>query len=143
MKKSIRDNSREPASTITTLVVESAENNTFSQMKEKEPVNMDTPLLVELLKAFDLAKENQNMTIETESKWMQSRAQKGSSADPIVKRANAAKTMRTHLRSFNSKNYSRLKTSKIICGNGGTKLTFETLAELAHAGARLIPSLSL
>jgi hypothetical protein len=98
---------------------------------------------VELLKAFDLAKENQSMTIETELKWMQSRAQKGSSADPVVKRTNAAKTMRTQPRSLNSKNYSRLKMLQIICGNGGTKLTFETLAELAHAGARLIPSLSL
>jgi len=143
MKKIMEENSRESASTITALVVESAEYSTFSQMKEKEAVNMDSPLLVELLKAFDLAKETQSMTIETELKWMQSRAQKGFSTDPIVKRTNATKTMRTQPRSLNSKNYSRLKTLQIICRNGGTKLTFETLAELAHAGARLIPSLSL
>jgi hypothetical protein len=40
---------------------------------------------------------------------------------------------------FDPKDYIRQKALHIIMENGGTKLTLETLAELEHAGLRLVP----
>ncbi len=142
MKKSAEDSARGPASTITTLVIGNANQNVFSPSKDEAALNMDSSLLLELLKAFDLVKEKKKTTIETEFEQSQSGPKKGSPADPTVKHDNTAKTIRKQPRTFDARNYSRLKTSQIICRNGGTKLTPETLVELACTGAKLIPSLS-
>ncbi len=56
--------------------------------------------------------------------------------------ANAQEPIYVQYRGFDEKNYGILKKQHIICRNGGTKLTIETLTELAHEGARLIPSLN-
>jgi hypothetical protein len=42
-------------------------------------------------------------------------------------------------RSFDPKCYVKQKALQIIKENEGTKLTLETLAELAHTGLRLVP----
>jgi hypothetical protein len=44
--------------------------------------------------------------------------------------------------SFDPKHYIRQKTLQIIKKNGGTKLTIETLAEIANAGLRLVPPIN-
>jgi hypothetical protein len=53
---------------------------------------------------------------------------------------NAQKSAYIQYRNIDPKSYGILKKQNIILRNEGAKLTMETLVELAHEGARLIPS---
>ena len=141
MKKGMEDNAQEPVSPNTAFAIGKADKNVFSQMEDREALHVDSPLLSELLNAFNLSKGTKGGASRTETEQTLSKFQNVSSSDFITERTGAIKTTRAQYRGSEPQNYIRLKKQHIICRNGGTKLTFETLAELAHAGARLIPSL--
>ena len=141
MKKGMEDNAQETVSTDVALAIEEADQSVFSQTEDGEVLNMDSLFLMELFKAFYLPKETEDAAFKKETEPIQ-KLQKVSLTNLIIERTGAVKMTHSQYRGFDPQNYFRLKKQHIICRNGGAKLTFETLVELAHVGARLIPSLS-
>jgi len=111
--------------------------------EDEEKVNIDSLLLRELLEAFSFSREDEASAYKEETEQAQTELKKDSLENLTVERIGARKSARAQYSEFALKNYSSLKKQRIICRNDGAKLTFETLAELVHEGARLIPFFSV